>query len=66
LSAHASLPPDALCAFDMNKSNGGKQREQLTPSFLIPTRIQPNMDSNRNWKMPVVGQKGSNLFLSVV
>ncbi|PCH35242.1 hypothetical protein WOLCODRAFT_36273, partial [Wolfiporia cocos MD-104 SS10] len=27
-SAHASLAPDALWAFDMNKSNGGKQRRQ--------------------------------------
>lgn len=27
-SAHASLPPDALRAFDMNKSDGGKQRTQ--------------------------------------
>ncbi|KAJ3563302.1 hypothetical protein NP233_g9023 [Leucocoprinus birnbaumii] len=27
-SAHASLPPDALKAFEMNKSNGGKQRRQ--------------------------------------
>ncbi|TFK91730.1 hypothetical protein K466DRAFT_482133 [Polyporus arcularius HHB13444] len=27
-SAHASLPPDALRAFEMNKSNGGKQRRQ--------------------------------------
>ena len=27
-SAHASLGPDALCAFDMNRSNGGKQRRQ--------------------------------------
>ena len=27
-SAHASLGPDALRAFDMNKSNGGKQRKQ--------------------------------------
>jgi hypothetical protein len=27
-SAHASLPEDALRAFDMNKSNGGKQRRQ--------------------------------------
>jgi len=26
--AHASLGPDALHAFDMNKSNGGKQRKQ--------------------------------------
>jgi hypothetical protein len=27
-SAHASLGPNALCAFDMNRSNGGKQRRQ--------------------------------------
>ena len=27
-SAHASLPPDALRAFEMNKSDGGKQRKQ--------------------------------------
>jgi hypothetical protein len=27
-SAHASLPPDALKAFEMNKSDGGKQRVQ--------------------------------------
>jgi hypothetical protein len=27
-SAHMSLAPDALHAFDMNKSNGGKQRKQ--------------------------------------
>jgi len=26
--AHGSLGPDALCAFNMNKSNGGKQRKQ--------------------------------------
>ncbi|KAF8588139.1 hypothetical protein K439DRAFT_1658713 [Ramaria rubella] len=26
--AHAALPPDALKAFEMNKSNGGKQRRQ--------------------------------------
>src|SRR6266481_4340940 len=33
-SAHASLPPDALRAFDMNKSNGGKQRKQC--DTMIP------------------------------
>jgi hypothetical protein len=27
-SAHVSLTPDALHAFDMNKSNRGKQRKQ--------------------------------------
>jgi hypothetical protein len=26
-SAHASLRPDALCAFDMNKSNGGENEK---------------------------------------
>ena len=26
-SAHASLGPDTLCAFDMNRSNGGKQQK---------------------------------------
>ncbi len=27
-SVHASLRPNTLCAFDMNKSNGGSQRKQ--------------------------------------
>ena len=27
-SAHATLPPNALCAFDMNRSDGGKQWKQ--------------------------------------
>src|SRR6266545_8337194 len=30
-SAHASLPPDALKAFEMNKSDGGKQRDTIIP-----------------------------------
>jgi hypothetical protein len=33
-SAHASLGLDALCAFNMNKSNGGKQRKQK--AMIIP------------------------------
>ena len=33
-SAHASLAPDALRAFEMNKSNGGKQRKQK--NTIIP------------------------------
>ena len=33
-SAHASLPPDALKAFEMNKSDGGKQRKQC--DTIIP------------------------------
>lgn len=34
-SAHASLAPDALRVFDMNKSDGGKQRTQK--DTIIPT-----------------------------
>ena len=33
-SAHASLGPDALCTFDMKKSNGGKQQKQK--DMIIP------------------------------
>src|SRR6267154_1862320 len=33
-SAHASLGDDALCAFDMNRSNGGAQRKQK--NTIIP------------------------------
>jgi hypothetical protein len=33
-SAHASLAPDALCAFEMNKSDGGKQQKQH--DIIIP------------------------------
>ena len=33
--AHASLTPDALCAFDMNKSNRGKQRKQRDTVILM-------------------------------
>ena len=38
--AHASLPPDALKAFEMNKSNGGKQRKQR--DTIIP---ESNLDA---------------------
>src|SRR5712671_7772367 len=34
-SAHALLGPDALCAFDMNRSNGGKQRKQKDTVVLL-------------------------------
>ncbi|THU87050.1 hypothetical protein K435DRAFT_682354, partial [Dendrothele bispora CBS 962.96] len=34
-SAHGSLPPDALKAFEMNKTDGGKQRRQK--NTFIPT-----------------------------
>ncbi|KIO12001.1 hypothetical protein M404DRAFT_125666 [Pisolithus tinctorius Marx 270] len=41
-SAHASLPPDALQAFDMNKGDGGKQCKQCDTT--IP---QSNPDSSK-------------------
>ena len=34
-SAHASLGLDALCTFNMNKSNGGKQRKQKDIVILM-------------------------------
>ena len=47
-SAHTSLAPDALCAFDMNKSNGGKQRKQR--DTVIPTN-NPHGFGGRPQKM---------------
>ncbi|THU88378.1 hypothetical protein K435DRAFT_866342 [Dendrothele bispora CBS 962.96] len=44
-SAHASLGPDALRAFDMNKSDGGKQRRQR--DTIIP---QTNPDVAKRGK----------------
>ena len=34
-STHASLGPDALHAFDINQSNGGKQRKQKDTMILM-------------------------------
>jgi phage pi2 protein 07 len=46
-SAHASLAPDALRAFDMNKSNGGKQRKQHdTIKSIVCTEEQSSEDDN--------------------
>ena len=42
-SAHATLPPDALRAFNMNKGNGGKQRKQR--DSIIP---QSNLDCSKH------------------
>jgi hypothetical protein len=44
-SAHASLPPDALRAFEMNRSDGGKQRIQR--DTIIP---DSNPDENMRGK----------------
>ncbi len=43
-SMHALLGPDALCAFDMNRSNGGKQRKQKDTIILI-NNLQPELYS---------------------
>jgi len=45
-SAHASLPPDALKAFEMNKSDGGKQRKQCD------TEIPQSNPDPRFWGQP--------------
>jgi hypothetical protein len=49
-SAHAALPPDALKASEMNKSNSGKQR--FRKDTIIPeTNPYPEYreDDNRKW-----------------
>ena len=53
-SAHEALPPDALKAFEMNKSDGGKQRRQQ--DTVIP---QSNPD-------PSCHGKTQKMTLSVV
>src|SRR6266481_3114770 len=46
-STHASLPLDALQAFDMNKSNGGKQCKQHDTMIPQQTPIPNFMDKSR-------------------
>jgi len=43
-SVHASFGPDALCAFDMNKSNGGKKKPQK--DTIIPMN-NPTVECRR-------------------
>jgi hypothetical protein len=50
-SAHASLPPDALKAFEMNMSNGGKQRKQK--DTVIPQSNPSPAQRGRVQKMTV-------------
>ena len=45
-SAHASFRPDVLSAFNMNKSNGGKQRKQKD------TTIPMNNPEPQYWGLP--------------
>ena len=53
-SAHASLPPNALKAFEMNKENRGKQRRQkdtvVPETNSIVEHWQDSEDDNRGWK----------------
>ena len=44
-SAHTSLPPDALHAFKMNKSDGGKQRKQHN-TIILMTNPDPRFCGN--------------------
>ena len=61
-SAHASLPPDALKAFEMNKSNGGKQRKQR--NTVIP---QSNPDPRfRGQPQQMTTSSGQQKGLKVV
>ena len=57
-SAHAALPPNALKAFKMNKSNGGKQRWQK--DTMIPeTNLDPQFCRKvQNMKTDDSKQKG--------
>jgi hypothetical protein len=66
-SAHGSLPPDALMAFEMNKSDGGKQRKQgstVSPmtneSVLHRGKIQTmtNADGSAKGLLRVLGECG--------
>ena len=56
-SAHASLPPNALKAFDMNKSNGGAQRR---PSFLNPIHSQNSAANFKKWRQNQESRKDSS------
>jgi len=54
-SAHASLGPDALRAFDMNKSNGGSQRKQKDTVILM-TNMCPEFHGKAQKLVTETGQ----------
>jgi hypothetical protein len=63
-SAHASLPPDALRAFDMNKSNGGKQRIQRD-TIIHESNPDPTFRGKQQKMTTTSGQaKGLNNVLT--
>lgn len=58
-SAHTSLPPDALQAFDMNKSDGGEQQIQCDTTIL-----ESNPDPHYHgqaWPMTTPDRKAKGL-----
>jgi len=59
LSAHASLAPDALCAFNINKSNGGKQRKQR--DTVIPMNSPCHEVCGKLQKMTIESGKAKGL-----
>jgi hypothetical protein len=66
-SAHASLPPNSLKAFDMNKSDGGKQRRQCdtvipltNPDISVRGKVQKmtNEDGTPKGLYTVLTERG--------
>ncbi|KAJ8590225.1 hypothetical protein M405DRAFT_861511 [Rhizopogon salebrosus TDB-379] len=69
-SAHASLPPDSLKAFDMNKSDGGKQRRQrdtviplTNPDVSVRGKVQKmtNEDGSPKGLHSVLTERGFDI-----
>jgi hypothetical protein len=69
-SAHGSLPPDALNAFEMNKSDDGKQRKQQdtiipqsNPSVAHRGKVQKMMlpDGRPKGLQTVLEERGFNV-----
>jgi len=57
-SVHASLPEDALHAFNMNKSNGGKQRHQHDTIILQSNPVAAHRRKPQKMTLPDGHPKG--------
>jgi hypothetical protein len=57
-SAHASLAPDALRAFDMNKSDGGKQRKQHDTVIPLSNPVAEHRGKPQEMTLPNGSPKG--------
>ncbi|EDR04366.1 uncharacterized protein LACBIDRAFT_330618 [Laccaria bicolor S238N-H82] len=57
-SAHASLPPDALKAFEMNKSDGGKQRRQQDTIIPETNPVEEHRGKPQSMTLPDGKPKG--------